>query len=385
MVKISVLIPVYNAKDFLYESIPSLLNQTLEDIELICVNDGSKDNSLEILEEFASKDSRVKVIDKENGGCGSARNRALEEARGEYVYFFDPDDMIENNAFELSYNMAIKNNSDLVIFKANIFDKDGISNRETFFNYNRTIDKKDFENLSFEHIKRYVLKGGYAPWSKLYKKEFIDSYDDFRFNIGLAFDDVPFHVKTMLRAKRISFINKFLYHYRVDNVNSVNSTSSNGFDIFKIMDIVEDILVKENYFEELKNEFYIFQVHHFLLYIVSTDSVDYYETVRRRFKRIDEDCFSGHKYLKSYFDLVLEYDDYYEFKPRYEKLLLENKLKRYENRIIKLKKRNDELKKKNSQLKKENNELKKANDKLTQSRSWRLTNPLREIRNKVDK
>ena len=115
MVKISILIPVYNAKDFLYDSIPSLLNQTFTDIELICVNDGSKDNSLEILNEFASKDSRVKVIDKENGGCGSARNRALDEASGEYIYFFDPDDMIENNALELAYDSAVKNDSDFIL------------------------------------------------------------------------------------------------------------------------------------------------------------------------------------------------------------------------------------------------------------------------------
>ena len=96
MPKISVLIPVYNASEFLYDSIPSILNQTFSNIELVCVNDGSKDNSLEILNEFKAKDSRVKVIDKENGGCGSARNRALDEATGEYVYFFDPDDMLED-------------------------------------------------------------------------------------------------------------------------------------------------------------------------------------------------------------------------------------------------------------------------------------------------
>ena len=90
--KISVLIPVYNVSEFLHESIASLLNQTMKEIELICVNDGSKDNSLDILLEFSRQDARVRVIDKPNGGCGSARNRALDEASGDYIYFFDPDD-----------------------------------------------------------------------------------------------------------------------------------------------------------------------------------------------------------------------------------------------------------------------------------------------------
>ena len=182
MVKISVVIPVYNAKDFLYESIPSLLNQTLTDIELICVNDGSKDNSLEILNEFADKDSRVKVIDKENGGCGSARNMALDNVTGDYIYFFDPDDKIPETTFEETYNNAVRNNSDLVIFKANIFDENGITNQKTFFNFQRTLKwVDDFNDYVFDYheVKNHVLKGGFAPWSKLYKKEFLDQYDDF--------------------------------------------------------------------------------------------------------------------------------------------------------------------------------------------------------------
>ena len=108
MAKISILIPVYNAHDYLHDSIPCLLNQTFEDIELICVNDGSKDDSLEILNEFAAKDSRIKVIDKENGGCGSARNRALDEAGGEYIYFFDPDDRVLPVMYREMLKLAVR-------------------------------------------------------------------------------------------------------------------------------------------------------------------------------------------------------------------------------------------------------------------------------------
>ena len=214
---------------------------------------------------------------------------------------------------------------------------------------------------------------------------FIVTDDDFRFNIGLAFDDVPFHVKTMLRAKRISFINKFLYHYKVDNVNSVNSTSSICYDIFKIIDIVKDILVNENRFEDLKREFYVFHVHHCLLYVISTNSADYYRTTRERFKEINRDCLKKNIYLRSYFDLVLECEDFEEFKPRYENLLLENKMKRYENQLNRLKDNYSKLKKENSQLKKENKELKKINEEIKNSKSFKVTKPLRKIKNVVDK
>lgn len=357
MVQISVLIPVYNASEYLSDSISSILNQSFKDIELICVNDGSKDNSLSLLNDFAANDSRVKVIDKENGGCGSARNRALEEAKGEYVYFFDPDDIVEENALELAYASAIKNNSDLVIFKANIFDSNGISNKEVFFYYDKTINENKFDNLSFEDIKQYVLKGGYAPWSKLYKKELLDSYDDFKFDLGIAFDDVPFHVKSMIRAKKISFVNEYLYHYRVDNVNSVNSTASNGFDIFKIINIVEDILRKENCFEVLKKEFYFFNVVHILLYILNTNSAKYYGLAREKFLKIDKKYIEDNPDISRRYDLVISYENYDDFKIPYELLLTINDKN---SKINLLKKEVSSLKKKNKKLKEENKLLSKS-------------------------
>lgn len=401
MVMISVLIPVYNAKDFLQDSIPSLLNQTFEDFELICVNDGSKDNSLEILNEFASEDSRVKVFDRENGGCGSARNFALEKAIGDYVYFFDPDDELDERALELAYDSAAKNNSDMVVFKANSFDKTGYSNKDIFFNY-WDIDKEDYDNVPSEVIRPYALKGGYAPWSKLYKKEFLDSYDDFKFDLAVAFDDVPFHVKSILRAKRISYINKVLYHYRVDNANSVNSTSSNGFDIFRIIDIVEGILKEEGAYEELETDFNRFKANHMLIYILSTDSEEYYEMTKERFHEISKESLEDTVFLKKVNGLFLECETFDEFKPRYEKILLDLEVKKYEvlaNRLENEKSRlieqNKELQNKNKKLEEEKlrvkdenqrlkNEiesLKKEKEEILNSKSWKITKPLRDIKN----
>ena len=370
--RISVLIPVYNSSEYLEQSIGSLLNQTFEDFELICANDGSTDDSLDILNNFASKDSRVKVFDKENGGCGSARNRALEEAKGRYVYFFNPEDKIPKTTFWDAYRHAIYNDSDMVIFKAKTFDDNG-TNDKTFFELQKTLPKKSFGMYTFDYheIKNHVLSGCFAPWSKLYKKEFLDSYEDFRFYQGLSFDDIPFHVKSILRARKISFINKVLYYYRVGNANSVNGTSLNGFDIFRIIDMVKDFMVSENYFYEFTKEYYNFEVDYILRYIISTDSRDYYDIAKERFSAIDSDYIIKNR---AKFDLVMETEDYDDFKFKYDMLLLSEEKDKLTNQVNKLKKQNEKLKK-------QQKDLKDLNESIVNSKSWKLTKPLRKLMN----
>lgn len=282
-IKVSLIIPVYNAEEFLDESINSLLNQTLKDIELVCVNDGSKDNSLSMLENFSKIDNRIKIIDQENQGCGAARNKALDNATGDYIYFFDPDDYLVPDALEKLYENAISNNSDFVIFKiASFRDGEPINYDEPGFEFEKIFNDVDFNNFTFNYraIKRHVLLSSFAPWTKFYKKEFLDKYDDFRFHINVAFDDVPFHVQSMLRAKRISYVPEFFYHYRLSNPNSVNNTASNAPDIFKIVDYVENFLKNENFFDEFREDFIIFKITQLSMYISSSRSEDYFKMVK---------------------------------------------------------------------------------------------------------
>lgn len=282
-IKVSLIIPVYNAEDFLDESINSLLNQTLKDIELVCVNDGSKDSSLKMLEDFAKNDGRIKIINQENQGCGAARNKALDNAKGDYIYFFDPDDYLTPNALEKLYDNAISNNSDFVIFKiASFRDGEPINYDEPGFEFEKIFNDVDFDNFTFNYraIKRHVLLSSFAPWTKFYKKEFLDKYDDFRFHTKVAFDDVPFHVQSMIRAKRISYVPEFFYHYRLSNPNSVNNTASNAFDIFKIVDYVENFLEKEGCFDEFREDFLIFKITQLSMYISSSHSEDYFKMVK---------------------------------------------------------------------------------------------------------
>ena len=288
--KVSLIIPVYNAEEFLDESIGSLLNQTLKDIELVCVNDGSKDNSLNMLKNFAEKDSRVIIIDQPNGGCGAARNKALDNAIGEYIYFFDPDDYILPNALEKLYENAKSNDSDFTIFKiASFRDGEPINYDSPGFEFEKIFPNADFQNFTFSYkdVKRHVLLSSFAPWTKFYKKEFLDKYDDFRFHTDVAFDDVPFHVQSMLRASKISYVPEFFYHYRLSNPNSVNNTASNAPDILKIVNFVEDFLKNNGFYNEFKEEFIIFKIVQLSLYIISSHSEEYFNLVKKNILDLD--------------------------------------------------------------------------------------------------
>ncbi len=359
MVKISVVVPVYNAEDFLNDSINSILNQSFEDFEMICVNDGSTDKSLSILNEFASKDSRIKIINQENGGCGSARNTALENAQGDYVYFFDPDDYVTPDAFEKLYNNAVSNKSDLVIFKIARF-RDGfpVDYKKPGFDFDKYFKGKDFNKFTFNYkdAKKYVLNTSFAPWTKLYKKDLLDSYSDFKFDLDVAFDDAPFHVKSMLRAKKISFVPEFFYHYRF-NPNSINNTASNGIDIFKIIKIIEDFLTENKYMDEFKREFKLFKITQILNYIISTGSDEYFNLAKQNFKEIEIDKDFNDDLIKK-FQLVVLSDNLKEY---------ELKLKEYE-----LTKKRDSLLNKNKKLKKDLENAKKLNKDILSSRSWKI-------------
>ena len=123
MVEVSIIMPVYNCEEFLSESIESILNQTFEDFEFICVDDGSTDSSWEILQDYAEKDSRMQVFHQENQGGGTARNRALEKTNGRYLLFIDSDDVLYQNALKETYELIKEKNVDFLLFKAINYDE----------------------------------------------------------------------------------------------------------------------------------------------------------------------------------------------------------------------------------------------------------------------
>lgn len=169
--KVSVIVPVYNAEEYLNECIDSLINQTISPLEIILLNDGSKDNSGKICDEYAEKYDNIVVRHLENGGPSRARNIGLSIARGEFVGFVDSDDFVKENMFELLYNEIQKNNSDMVISSISIFDGKNITNQnmdyEKFYIGTDIKEKLHKRYYSIEH------SGLYSVWNKMFKMDII--------------------------------------------------------------------------------------------------------------------------------------------------------------------------------------------------------------------
>ncbi|MDO5424143.1 MAG: glycosyltransferase [Eubacteriales bacterium] len=220
MPKVSIIVPTYNVEEYLDQCMTSLINQTLKDIEIICINDGSTDHSLEILKRYAAQDPRIKIIDKENGGYGIGMNIGLDNCTGEYVGIVEPDDYVKTNMYEDLYALAKEH--DLDIIKADFYrfvhDQNGkeIDQYNALWRdeggYNRVIDPAE-EPVVFKYIMN--------TWSGIYKLSFLREHNIRHHETpGASFQDNGFWFKTFCYAKRMYFVNKPYYMNRRDNPNS---------------------------------------------------------------------------------------------------------------------------------------------------------------------
>lgn len=212
MSKVSVIIPVYNVEKYLRQCLDSVVNQTLKDIEIICINDCSPDNSLSILEEYAENDNRIKIINLEkNGGLGNARNVAMQEVTSDYIMFLDSDDWLELNACELAYNHIKNRDNDFVFFNLfNYYESTGKIVPD--FNKTKSFYEHFAENTFSPNEIDFPFLGNAFAWLKIYKKNFLlDNKIEFCLT---PFEDQVFNLKIFLYAKSISILNVPLYYYR---------------------------------------------------------------------------------------------------------------------------------------------------------------------------
>lgn len=237
--KISVIVPVYNTQEYIYECINSLLCQTLEDIEIILVNDGSTDSSPSILDNFAKKDSRIKVIHQKNKKQGGARNSGIKIANGEYIAFVDSDDWVDKYFLEKMYKKAIKSQSNIVMcdyYRA-----------KSFLNFKHT-KKSRIDNIFLQNETINLRTSSLQPsrkssfcmaicWNKLFKKEIAKKYLNFPEDI--FFEDSPPVFLAMVMANKISVVNEKLYFYRISNLSSTtHSKDEKRFDLIKVQNIL---------------------------------------------------------------------------------------------------------------------------------------------------
>lgn len=259
MALISVIVPIYNVEKYLRRCLDSILNQTFEEIEIICVNDGSTDYSLDILTEYSKKDSRIKLINKENGGLSDARNKALEFVNSSYIAFVDSDDWIEANTFKESYDAIEKYKTDFVCFGC----------QKVFENGNIEIQKLPFRGFKKLNDK-VIRKTPVTVWSKIFKTSIIKDRKCI-FPKGYNYEDNVFWMMYSAWVNTGYYIDKPFYNYFQRN-NSIVATDKKHFTYIGLIPIIFEYYKKSGLLD--KNEKFLYK--RFQDYL----KMDYKEAVR---------------------------------------------------------------------------------------------------------
>ena len=282
MVKVSIILPIYNVQDYLEKCLNSLINQTLEDIEIICINDCSTDNSLKILEEFAIKDSRIIITNLiENKGQGYARNIGIELAKGEYIGFVDPDDWAELNMFEEMYKEASKYNVEILETSRT---RVRLKNNKFKAQINHIKNLPTNKTYNIHSLQNFVFKQPFATWNKIFKTSFIKN-NKILFANSKCGEDMLFTIKARLLAKNIKYIKKSFYNYFVRAGSSVANPEYTKYYL-KITDIISEIeqLAIANYLPTtIQTEFLKFRIDILAYYAcrINKDSIiEYDNTVK---------------------------------------------------------------------------------------------------------
>ncbi len=272
MAKVSVIIPIYNVQEYLRECLDSVVNQTLNDIEIICVNDGSKDNSLAIIREYEQKDSRIVVVSGPNGGYGKAMNKGLDRATGEYIGIVEPDDYVLPEMYEDLYQTASEHQLDLV--------------KADFYRFTR--DKNGEENRTYEYLdvteKRYgeLLNPSQDPstirfklntWTGIYRREMIEQYHIRHHETpGASFQDNGFFWQTFIHAERAMIVNQPYYMNRRDNPNSSVKSKEKVYCMNIEYDFIRNLLMEDaEIWERFK---YMYWWKKYFNYMFTYDRID---------------------------------------------------------------------------------------------------------------
>lgn len=306
--KVSVIIPIYNASAFLNECLDSILGQTLRQIEVICVDDGSTDNSLEILHQYQQKDYRVQVLTQKNQGAGAARNLGLAQASGEYLSFLDADDFFEKDMYEVAYQAACDNQADVCVFNCDLFDNTTRQIKPCTWEFRRQYfpEKKPFSPLAPDARDNLFRMFNGWPWDKLYLRTFIQrtglQYQNLR-----TTNDMYFVFMALARARRIVTVDKILAHQRVEVKTSLSRNRNKSWDCFYIALLeMQQELKRLNLYPKLEKAFVNWALN-FSLWQLNTMQGDAYINVYRLLQKEGFERLDITRHDRSYFYSEKEY------------------------------------------------------------------------------
>ena len=257
MVKVSVILPAFNSERYIKESIESVLNQTFDEFELIIVNDGSTDSTLDIIKSF--KDDRIKIINQSNQGPGAARNNALQIVNSEYVMFLDSDDWLSGDAIEIAYGEAIKYDTDLTFFQM-INYNDGEVYENDWFEM-KTFDES-FENRAFcpDETPGSIFDLSVGVCQKIYRTSFLKDIDA-KFPEGIFFEDMPFFYYVYLKAERISIIKKHLYFRRKHDDSITHVVDEKFLDTVAAGQLLMKIFIENEWYDTYKFDLLAYKIN----------------------------------------------------------------------------------------------------------------------------
>lgn len=258
--KISVIMPIYNSKSYMKKSVDSVLNQSLKEIELICVNDCSKDNSLKELKRLQKKDSRIKILNNTNNvGPGESRNKGILSSKGEFILFVDSDDWLELDACEKLYQIAVTEKAEVFYIRPKIVHGNKIVLDKRLF---KKGDVKNREKVFKKNLRRKVA---WAPWSKMIKRDLLIKNKIFFPKIHIA-EDMVFSVKVLEFAKNISECGEYLYNYliREGSLMSYKNSERRIENYLESIKLVENFMKDRNIYKKYEKEFIHFKLYNYL-------------------------------------------------------------------------------------------------------------------------
>lgn len=309
-IKVSVIIPVYNTELYLIQCLDSLVNQTLKEIEIICIDDGSTDNSLQILQNYMSKDKRLIVKKQKNMGPGMARNEGIRKAQGKYIIFLDSDDWFEPNFLEEMVKRAEETNADIVICKADEFD----TNTQRRFSGEWMLKKRFLPGTLFSPftISDHIFQFTYGmAWDKLYRTDYILK-SKIEFPALANSEDLVFVFPSLLCAERIAVYPQTFIHHRINRNSSVsNSREKNPDAPYQAFQMVKNILEEKNLTPKFKRSFLNWAME-FLIWHIS--NMDHSEIQKSYYKKLKNDWFRDlefEKYPVSYYENKITYLKYF--------------------------------------------------------------------------